>query len=212
MRALTEKQYRRREKILAAARDLITRHGYNGVTMRDLAAKASVTPKTLYHQFGNKEKLLRTAVEERFRHTYQAIDDHQMKKGVDKLFFIVDSVADSARKNVAYGQALIPLLASRGDPFVRIRLNTYRNALRQIRDEGDFLEWVDVSVMTHVIYRNVHPLYPTWYGDATGVLSEDFGKYNVSLTLAASTTGYTKQQSVKMINSLQDKLSQIDQY
>jgi len=212
MRALTEKQYRRREKILAAARDLITRHGYEGVTMRELAAKAGVTPKTLYHQFGNKEKLLRTAVEERFRHTYQAIDDHQMKKGVDKLFFIVDSVADSARKNVAYARALTPLLASRGDPFVRIRLNTYRNALQQIREEGEFLEWVDVSVMTHVIYRNVHPLYPTWYGDTTGVLPEDFGKYNVSLTLAAATTGYTKQQAVKMINSLQDKLSQIDQY
>ncbi len=213
MRALTEKQYRRREKILAAARDLITRHGYSGVTMRDLAVKAGVTPKTLYHQFGNKEKLLRTAVEERFRHTYQAIDDHQMKKGVDKLFFIMDSVAESARKNAAYAQALTPILASRvSDPFVRIRVNTYRNALRQIHEEGEFLEWVDVSVLTHVIYRNVHPLYPIWYGDTTGVSPEDFGKYNVSLTLAASTTGYTNQQALRMINSLQDKLSNIDQY
>ena len=39
MKVLTERQYRRREKILATARDLISKHGYVGVTMRELAEK-----------------------------------------------------------------------------------------------------------------------------------------------------------------------------
>ena len=86
MRALTERQYRRREKILATARDLISLHGYKGVTTGELALKADVTPKTLYHQFGNKENLLHIAVEERFRHAYQAIADHKSPRGIEKLF------------------------------------------------------------------------------------------------------------------------------
>lgn len=86
MKVLTERRCRRREKILATARDLLAKHGYVGVTMRELAAKSNVTPKTLYHQFGNKEKLLHIAVEERFRHTYQAIGDHEVKKAIDKFF------------------------------------------------------------------------------------------------------------------------------
>ena len=163
MKALTERQYRRREKILATARDLIAEYGYKGVTMRDLAAKSNVTPKTLYHQFGNKEKLLRTAVEERFRHTYQAIDDHEVKKGIDKLFFIVDAVADSTRKNYDYAMALAPVITSRrSDPFASIRMNTYGNAVRQIEQEGDFLDWVEIDVIAQVVYRHVNPLYVNW--------------------------------------------------
>ena len=206
MRALTERQYRRREKILAAARDLITQHGYDGVTMRKLAAKANVTPKTLYHQFGNKEKLLRTAVEERFRHTYQAIDDHQIKKGIDKLYFIVDAVADSTRKNRSYARAVAPLLGSRSkDPFIGIRLQTYRNAIRQIKDEGDFVSWVEPDALAHVVYRNVHPLYLYWYGDNSGVKPEDFTKYNISLVLASVTTGYTHQTCIATIKQQQTR-------
>ena len=207
MKVLTERQYRRREKILATARDLITKHGYDGVTMRDLAEKSSVTPKTLYHQFGNKKKLLRTAVEERFRHTYQAIDDEQFKTGIEKLYFIIDSVALSTRKIEAYSQALGPLTASQSkDPFLSIRLSTYRNALNQILDDGDFESWVDVDILTHVIYRNAHPLKPSWYG-ASKVKPEDFSKYNVSLVLSACTKGHTRQQVSKLIKSMQDKLS-----
>jgi AcrR family transcriptional regulator len=210
MRALTERQYRRREKILATARDLITRHGYEGVTMRELAEKANVTPKTLYHQFGNKENLLHIAVEERFRHTYQAINDHKMKKGIDKLFYIIDAVAASAKKNQVYAQALAPLTEAQAThPFLAIRLNTYRSALQQIQDDGDFEGSVDIGLLTHVIYRNVHPLYSTWYG-ASRVKPADFSKYNVSLVLSSLTTGYTGQQVVKMIKAMKKVLKKLD--
>ena len=210
MRALTERQYRRREKILATARDLITRHGYEGVTMRELAEKANVTPKTLYHQFGNKENLLHTAVEERFRHTYQAINDHKMKKGIDKLFYIIDAVAASAKKNQIYAKALAPLTEAQAiHPFLAIRLNTYRSALQQIQDDGDFEGSVDIGLLAHVIYRNVHPLYSTWYG-ASRVKPADFSKYNVSLVLSSLTTGYTGQQVVKMIKAMKQVLKKLD--
>jgi AcrR family transcriptional regulator len=210
MRALTERQYLRREKILATARDLITRHGYNGVTMRELAEKANVTPKTLYHQFGNKEKLLNIAVEERFRHTYQVINDQEMKRGIDKLFFIIDAVAASAKKNQAYAQALLPLTAKdSNDPFLSIRLNTYGAALVQIQRDGDFVDGVDTGILTHVIYRNVHPLYTSWYGGEK-VKPEQFSKYNVSLVLSSITTGYTNQKIIKMMKLMQKELRPLD--
>ena len=177
---------------------------------KDLVEKANVTPKTLYHQFGNKENLLHIAVVERFRHTYQAINDHKMKKGIDKLFYIIDSVAASARKNQAYAQALTPLTAAQSiDPFLAIRLNTYRSALQQIQDDGDFEKLVDIGLLTHVIYRNVHPLYPTWYG-AAKVKPADFSKYNVSLVLSSLTTGYTNQQVLKMMKAMKKVLIKLD--
>ena len=147
--------------------------------MRDLAAKANVTPKTLYHQFGNKEKLLRTAVEERFRHTYQAIDDHKVEKGIDKLYFIIEAIAETTRKNMNYARALSTVLTPRrSDPFASIRMNTYKNAVAQIHEEGDFHDWIDLEVIAQVVYRHVNPLYVNWHVDRAKVKTEDFTKFD----------------------------------
>jgi len=214
MKVLTERQYRRREKILATARDLIAKHGYEGMTMRELAEKSNVTPKTLYHQFGSKEKLLRIAVEERFRHTYQAIGDHEVKKGIDKLFFIIEAVAESTRKNFAYARALAPVLSSRkSDPFATIRMETYRAAIKQIEAEGDFLDWVDVDVISRVVYRHVSPLYVTGHiGAGKGeVRLEDFTKYDMSLMLSSITQGYTHRKVTRTVRALQKTLAKHEQ-
>lgn len=213
MKVLTERQYRRREKILATARDLIAKHGYVGVTMRELAEKSNVTPKTLYHQFGNKEKLLRIAVEERFRHTYQAIGDHEVKKGIDKLFFIIEAVAESTRKNFSYAKALAPVLSSRkSDPFASIRMETYRAAIKQIEAEGDFVDWVDVDVISRVVYRHVSPLYVSGHIGGPGeVKLEDFTKYDMSLMLSSITQGYTHRKVTKTVRALQKTLAKHEQ-
>jgi len=209
MKTLTERQYQRREKILGTARDLITRHGYDGVTMRALAAKSGVTPKTLYDQFGSKEKLLRIAIEERFRHTYQAIDDFEVKNGIDKLFFIVDAVADSTRKNMAYALALAPVLSSRlADPFTSIRLNTYRKAVLKISAEGEFEDWVDVDVISSAVYRHISPVYANSIADGVAGHAEDMTKFDISLMLASITTGYTNKKVLRTIKSLQKSLGQ----
>ena len=210
MKVLTERQYRRREKILATARDLISKHGYVGVTMRELAEKSSVTPKTLYHQFGSKEKLLRIAVEERFRHTYQAISDHEVKKGIDKLFFIIDAVAESIRKNASYAKALAPMLRSRkSDSFSSIRMETYRAAIEQIESEDDFVDWVDVDIISQVVYRHVNPLYVGGQIDVGSgeVKLEVLIKHDLSLMLSSISKGYTQQKVMKTVRALQKTLA-----
>ena len=210
MKVLTERQYRRREKILATARDLISKHGYVGVTMRELAEKSSVTPKTLYHQFGSKEKLLRIAVEERFRHTYQAISDHEVKKGIDKLFFIIDAVAESIRKNASYAKALAPMLRSRKpDSFSSIRMETYRAAIEQIESEDDFVDWVDVDIISQVVYRHVNPLYVGGHIDVGSgeVKLEVLIKHDLSLMLSSISKGYTQQKVIKTVRALQKTLA-----
>jgi len=210
MKVLTERQYRRREKILAAARVLISKHGYVGVTMRELAKKSNVTPKTLYHQFGSKEKLLRIAVEERFRHTYQAISDHEVKKGIDKLFFIIDAVAESIRKNASYAKALAPMLrSSKSDSFSSIRMETYRAAIEQIESEDDFVDWVDVDIISQVVYRHVNPLYVGGHIDVGSgeVKLEVLIKHDLSLMLSSISKGYTQQKVIKTVRALQKTLA-----
>ena len=206
MRNLTERQLRRRERILSAARELISKQGYDGVKMRDLAKAADVAPKTLYHQFESKEKLLRTAVEERYRRTYQAIDDAEIERGIDRLFFIVESVAVTTEKNLAYARALAPMLSS-STSFAEIRIRSYHKAIDQIDAEGDFLDWVDIELMTAIIYRQVNPLYLRWwFAKEAKPHITSVAKLDMSLILRSATTGYTHDKASETIIEMQEKL------
>ena len=46
-KALTPRQVARRESIIEAVRTLLARRGYDGVSMREVAAEAGVSPSTL---------------------------------------------------------------------------------------------------------------------------------------------------------------------
>lgn len=48
----------RRERILAQARVLLTVHGYEALSLRELARLAAVTVPTIYNLLGNKEEVL----------------------------------------------------------------------------------------------------------------------------------------------------------
>ena len=52
-----------RERILSAARSHFTEVGYDGVTIRAIAAAAGVDPALVPHYFGSKEGVFRAAVE-----------------------------------------------------------------------------------------------------------------------------------------------------
>ncbi|HEY7071446.1 MAG TPA: TetR/AcrR family transcriptional regulator [Acidimicrobiales bacterium] len=54
-----------RDRILAAALDLIAAHGVEGMTMRQLAAACDLNIATLYHYVGSKSDLLGAIVAER---------------------------------------------------------------------------------------------------------------------------------------------------
>jgi TetR/AcrR family transcriptional regulator, cholesterol catabolism regulator len=49
---------RRRRRILDSAVELFHERGYLGATVDDIAARAGVTKRTLYHHLGNKENIL----------------------------------------------------------------------------------------------------------------------------------------------------------
>lgn len=53
---------RKHREIMLAAIDLFTRHGYDGVSVDDIAAAAGVSKQTVYTHFGSKENLFGLAV------------------------------------------------------------------------------------------------------------------------------------------------------
>lgn len=63
MSLFEEHKAERRARIMAAAKKLVVKHGYEGLTMRDLAAAARVSVPTLYNLFGSKDAILLAELE-----------------------------------------------------------------------------------------------------------------------------------------------------
>jgi AcrR family transcriptional regulator len=51
-----------KDRILAAAADLFSRHGFRGATTRRIAQQAGVNEVTIFRSFGNKERLMAEAI------------------------------------------------------------------------------------------------------------------------------------------------------
>ncbi len=209
-RTYTPRQQHRRDGILEAARQLITERGHEGVNMRDLALRSGVTLKTLYHQFGNKDELLFVAVEEMFRDTYEGINRARIKKGIDRLFYIIDKVVNTTEENEAYARALTPFLSAepRLSALSVLRKNTYRKAIEQIDSEGELVSWVNVDLLCNNIYRQIGAIYAAWQQNEFPLnLWSDIVKMEVSLTLASVTTGFTRDKVEATAKKLQRKLT-----
>jgi AcrR family transcriptional regulator len=56
-----------RRAILDATQELLVEDGYEGFSMRRLAARCGYTAPSIYHHFGDKQSLLDAVVEERFQ-------------------------------------------------------------------------------------------------------------------------------------------------
>lgn len=55
-----------RQRILAAAKSEFARKGLGGARVDDIAAKAKINKRMLYHYFGNKEELFRRTLEDAY--------------------------------------------------------------------------------------------------------------------------------------------------
>jgi len=64
-----------REAILASARQQFIEHGYDGATIRGIAAGADVDAALVHHYFGTKERLLLTSLQESGP-AQQAVEGH----------------------------------------------------------------------------------------------------------------------------------------
>ncbi len=62
---LSPRAVERRARILSTASRLLGEHGYDGVSMRTIAAQSGVVEKTLYNIYGTKDRLIAAAARER---------------------------------------------------------------------------------------------------------------------------------------------------
>lgn len=123
---------RSRDSILEAAREVIGRAGFGGVTIAAVAKQANVSRQTIYSIFGSREELVSQAVAERLTMMTGAFAD--LLSNSDSPLELIVGIAVEGRNRIL-GDPLLRVLAVGGgtgpvsDPGAAARTHEYCMAL-----------------------------------------------------------------------------------
>ncbi|MEM1052954.1 MAG: helix-turn-helix domain-containing protein [Pseudomonadota bacterium] len=208
---LTERQRNRRARILETARSLLTERGYDALTMRDLAAESEVALKTLYRIYGDKDALLRTAIQEQYRVEYETLDEDDQHFGLDRVFFIAEAMSARVLDEASYIKALARMTSSEAilDPLRELRTTTYARGLDQMGTQGALEEFVDTRFLASLLGLHISALFRLW---ANGGLEShelvDRVRLEIACVLSPFATGASSERLRELSKRIHDKIAE----
>ena len=160
----------RRARIIAAARELVTKHGYDGLTMRDLAAAARVSVPTLYNLFGSKDAILAAEL----ARTAVVISTRIQQQGTS--FFARGMAAfeagmDMIEEQPAFFRAVMQMFLTSAESGDRRRASEagyiaiMTANLRAAKAAGQFAAWAEPEVVARHMYGLYVSIFLAWAAD-----------------------------------------------
>ena len=209
-----EKRLERRKRLLASARDLLARVGYENVTMTALAEASGVTRPTLYHTFGTKDDLLYEAVLEAYEEMLEAAGPSAGVRGLDRVLAILTATAETIAGNPDYARTLLESIGSRaaarplGKAIRSGALRALEEALEEMREDGAIEAWVDVGSLGRRLAALQRGTNSEWLagGIAHGELT-DVIVFSACLMLAGAAAPDTAQRCRGIARERQGRLS-----
>ncbi len=165
MSLLAEHKAERRARILAAARRLIAAHGFEGLTMRELARASRVSVPTVYNLFGGKHAVLFAELEETFTIVAQTLAGAGGRSVVERAFAVCAAGNRDLLAAPAYSRELVHvfLVSTETRAMRRAMHERYvalmAEVLRDGQAAGDIAAWVDTTVIaTRMFAHYVHAM------------------------------------------------------
>ena len=143
----------RGERILDVTRELLSEHGYHGVTMRDVAARAGVARKTLYDRFNSKDKLVLAALRDVLEGVEARAHAGAGEGGIDAILAhgvaVSRQIVRAPRYAAAMGHALFQADPKDTliDALVGSAARRHEHALTQAQQNDEVLQGIDLARM-----------------------------------------------------------------
>lgn len=143
----------RKQRVLAEARRLIAKRGYEAITMRELAEKSLVSVPTLYNLFGGKNKILLAAVGSYFGNLLGEGKRVSTPTGLERVIGLAEALSRETPRHAAYARSLMSFFGNVSDAggiheIAATRLTAeLRIGLEQMRGQRQLAAWVDPGAL-----------------------------------------------------------------
>jgi AcrR family transcriptional regulator len=145
------RQQERQQRILEMARQEIAANGYDGLTMRGLAATAGVALKTLYNLYSSKDELLLAAVGDLLEGLVNRSGVRQPEAGIPALLAYVELTGAEIQAAPVYAHAMSHALFQASaehhlvDVLIADTAAIARESLRVAEQQGELLPDTDID-------------------------------------------------------------------
>lgn len=176
----------RRKRIIETTRVLISEHGIDGLTMRDLASRCGVVVATIYNQFGSREGVIAEALRIDFKDRFQPFPDN-----IGPAERVESRIIESAKTRTGELQGytrsvMFFYFHYKPDSQLRATMHDFISAdfttiTQQIAARDDLQDWVNPSQFSDDLVTQLYALACKW---TQGYIPR--GKLKQRLILAAS--------------------------
>ena len=177
MGLLEQQREERKSRIMDAVRRLITEHGYQGVTIRELARESRVSVPTLYKLFGGKYDLLFAAVASDFSGLLAAVSERGAASGLARVFSLIEVQCANLERTPRYSRILLsaffgadPQAHELNETIGRTLRRALTIALREMQGDGQLAEWVEPNILAQRVASQCFITTLSW---ATEHLSDE---------------------------------------
>jgi AcrR family transcriptional regulator len=202
----------RKKRILAAARKLIAKHGFDGLTMRELAEASRVSVPTLYNLFGGKHALLAEEMTEAFGRIGGAIAGAGGELS-ERVFAVYDAGLDEILGKSAYYREIIRVFLTEvalDDLRKRVE-DSYIGAmtanLTEAQGKGELADWIDPECLSRQLFFHYMMTVLGW---AKGELDDERARavafHGLCLLLLGVTGGETARRLDRRVRDAQRTL------
>ncbi|PEG60608.1 TetR/AcrR family transcriptional regulator [Mycolicibacterium boenickei] len=164
-----------RQKIINAAVDLFSEHGYPATGLGDIIARAEMTKGALYYHFGSKESLAEAIISDggtAMLGAFRAIAESSspaLENTIHGLFVVADFARSD--KVAQIGMQLLRTFSGINAAATRVYtswLDELRDQLTQAADEGDLRDSLDIAGAAEVILGSMLGAEALSRANATG--------------------------------------------
>jgi AcrR family transcriptional regulator len=194
---------RRRNRILDAARELISEQGFENLTMRALAQASGVTVPTIYNLIGNKDAVLGATIHDG---TMRFFGD--VRSSANPIAILEKNVTELLRQP-AYYRPLLRILLNGGASEAMAEIDALylrhlRETLKAMAERGELEPWVDCDILAERLLSNLYGAASEW---ATGLLSDEtlpvVASFDANIALAGVATETSRRRFQNRARRLQ---------
>jgi AcrR family transcriptional regulator len=196
MSLFEEHKAERRTRIIAAARELVVKHGYEGLTMRDLADKARVSVPTLYNLFGSKDAILVAELERTAVVIASRIRLHEKESFFSRGMAAFEAGMDLIEEQPEFFRAVMrmfltspetaPMRRRTEEGYIAIMIGN----LRAAQQADQVVAWVDPDLVARHMYGQYMSCFLAWgIGDIDGPTFRLAAQSGICHVLMGVTTG-----------------------
>ncbi len=157
----------RRQLILATAREMIVEQGSDGLAIRAIAARAGISPVTVYNLFGSKYAVLKELHDEEYRGLVAWFEARASADPLIRLFDFVDLSTEYYARDLPFYKRLFAHLVGNSGSDIAItdwlaRSANVRAILADAVAAGELLTDTPVDVIASIFIRIGKAISQEW--------------------------------------------------